>query len=204
MNASSESDSYPTLARPAEGLYREKGSKFIAYAQPVESELEIRHMLEQLRKEHFSARHICYAWRLGPDRNNWRANDDGEPSGTAGRPILGQIDSFGLSDILVAVVRYFGGILLGTGGLTVAYREASADALRKGAITIKVLKEAFQVEYPYHMTPEIQQIIKEFQPDISNAEYQADCRAIFLIPKSRSEAFAQRIGKWSEITCKKA
>ena len=144
------------------------------------------------------------AWRLGPDRNNWRANDDGEPSGTAGRPILGQIDSFGLSDAMVAVVRYFGGILLGTGGLTVAYREASADALRHSETTIKVLKEAFWVEYPYHMTPEIQQVIKEFEPEISNAEYQADCRATFLLPKSRSEAFAQRIGKWPEITCKKS
>lgn len=204
MNASVPSDTYLTLAQPSEGLYRDKGSRFIAYAQPVTSEEAIRDTLEQLRKAHFSARHICYAWRLGADKQRWRANDDGEPSGTAGRPILGQIDSYGLSDVLVAVVRYFGGILLGTGGLTVAYREAASDALSRAGTTIRVITDAFRISYPYERTPEIQQIIKEFQPEIVQAEYLAVCKATFLLPKSRSDAFLQRIGKWPEIDWEKA
>ncbi len=204
MNASVPSDSYLTLAQSSEGLYREKGSRFIAYAKPTGSEEAIRDYLEQLRKAHFSARHICYAWRLGPDKLRWRANDDGEPSGTAGRPILGQIDSYGLSDVLVAVVRYFGGILLGTGGLTVAYREAASNALAQAETTIRVITDAFRILYPYELTPEIQQLIKEFQPEIINPEYLANCKATFLLPKSRSDAFIQRIGQWPEIGWEKA
>ena len=123
------SDIYKSIASPSEGLFKDNGSRFIALAYPVESEDEVRDIVAGLRKEYHDARHHCYAYRIGKDGSTWRASDDGEPSGSAGRPILGQIDSAGLSDCLVVVVRYFGGTLLGTGGLMVAYREASKAAL---------------------------------------------------------------------------
>ena len=128
-NSQQISDRYDSIAGPSTGLYKDNGSKFLAFAYPVESEEEVRKHLDALRKEYFDARHHCYAYRIGHQGQLWRANDDGEPSSTAGRPILGQILSAGLSDVLVVVVRYFGGTLLGTGGLMVAYREAAKGAL---------------------------------------------------------------------------
>ena len=122
-------DTYKTIANRSEGLYKDKGSKFLAFAIPVEGIEEVNLELEQFRKSYFDARHVCYAYMLGVDGEQYRVYDDGEPSGTAGRPILGQIRSFGLSNVLVVVVRYFGGVLLGTGGLTVAYKTAAAAAL---------------------------------------------------------------------------
>src|SRR5665648_601830 len=122
-------DTYKTIGAPCEGLYKEKGSKFIAYAFPVSDEQQIKEITARLKKEHHSARHHCFAWRLGSDHQLFRLNDDGEPSGTAGRPIFGQIQQHELTDILVVVVRYFGGILLGTSGLTNAYKHAALDVL---------------------------------------------------------------------------
>jgi len=164
-------DHYRTLSAPATGEFKDRGSKFIAYAWPVNSEEAATMHIEALRKEHFKARHHCFAWRLEPDGSRFRANDDGEPSGTAGRPILGQIDSFGLTEVVVVVVRYFGGTLLGTSGLINAYREATAEALRGAAIVEKIVKDTFSLDFDYALMPDVMNTVKKLALDISKEEY---------------------------------
>lgn len=154
-------DTYKTLADPSTGEFKDRGSKFIAYAFPVNSEEEALEQLAALRKEHPKARHHCFAWRFGVDGLRFRANDDGEPSGTAGRPILGQIDSCELTNVVVIVVRYFGGTLLGASGLIHAYRESSADALSHAAIEERVLRAVYRIRFDYgHMSPVINAVKK--------------------------------------------
>jgi len=164
-------DHYRTLSSPATGEFKDRGSKFIAYAWPVSSEEEAMTHIEALRKEHFKARHHCFAWRLEPDGNRFRANDDGEPSGTAGRPILGQIDSFGLTEVVVVVVRYFGGTLLGTSGLINAYREATAEALRSATMEEKIVKDTFLLDFDYALMPDVMNAVKKLSLDIFKEEY---------------------------------
>jgi uncharacterized YigZ family protein len=164
-------DSYHTLVAPATGEFKDRGSKFIAYAWPVRSEEEALAHIESLRKEHFKARHHCFAWRLTPDGSRFRANDDGEPSGTAGRPILGQIDAAGLTDVVVVVVRYFGGTLLGTSGLINAYREATAEALRSAAIVEKIVQDTFTLDFDYALMPDVMNAVKKLGLDIFKEEY---------------------------------
>ena len=164
-------DHYRTLSAPASGEFKDRGSKFIAYAWPVRSEEEAMAHVEALRKEHFKARHHCFAWRLGPDGSRFRANDDGEPSGTAGRPMLGQIDSFGLTDVVVVVVRYFGGTLLGTSGLINAYREATAEALRSATIVEKIVKDIFALDFDYALMPDVMNAVKKLDLEIYKEEY---------------------------------
>jgi len=164
-------DHYRTLAAPATGEFKDRGSKFIAYAWPVRSEEEAMAHVEALRKEHFKARHHCFAWRLRPDGNRFRANDDGEPSGTAGRPILGQIDSFGLTDVVVVVVRYFGGTLLGTSGLINAYREAAAEALRSATMVEKIVQDTFALDFDYALMPDVMNAVKKLDLDVFNEKY---------------------------------
>jgi len=164
-------DSYRTIALPSTGEFKDRGSKFIAYAWPVRTEEEALRHLEALRKEHFKARHHCFAWRFEPDGNRFRANDDGEPSGTAGRPILGQIDSFRLTYVLVVVVRYFGGTLLGTSGLINAYREAAADALRAAAIEEKIVSDHFALHFDYALMPNVMNAVKKLGLEILKEEY---------------------------------
>ncbi|GAB4496315.1 MAG: IMPACT family protein [Saprospiraceae bacterium] len=164
-------DHYRTLAAPATGEFKDRGSKFIAYAWPVRNEEEAMAHVETLRKEHFKARHHCFAWRLTPDGSRFRANDDGEPSGTAGRPILGQIDSFGLTDVVVVVVRYFGGTLLGTSGLINAYREAAAEALRNATVVEKIVKNSFVLDFDYALMPDVMNALKKLNLDIFKEEY---------------------------------
>ncbi len=149
--STSITDTYKTIAAPAEGLFRDRGSKFLAYAFPARTEEEALARLDEVCKAHPKARHHCFAWRLGYDGTRFRANDDGEPSGTAGRPILGQIDSFGLTDVVVIVVRYFGGTLLGTSGLIRAYREATADALAKAQIVERVRAQHVRLSFDYSL-----------------------------------------------------
>ena len=146
------SEIYTTIAAPSEGLYKEKGSKFLAFAYPVSTEDEIKNLLQDLRKKFFDARHHCYAYRLGPDGATWRVNDNGEPSSTAGKPIFGQLISFGLSDVLVVVIRYFGGIKLGVSGLINAYRTAARDALEHAQTVEKQVRENITLEYTYEQT----------------------------------------------------
>ncbi|MCB0529283.1 MAG: YigZ family protein [Saprospiraceae bacterium] len=154
-------DAFRTIAAPSTGEFKDRGSKFIAYAWPVREEAEALAHLEALRKEHFKARHHCYAWRLGPDGTRFRANDDGEPGGTAGRPILGQIDAFGLTDVAIVVVRYFGGTLLGTSGLINAYREAAAEALRHAEVEEKIIQDVFAFDFDYALMPDVMNEVKK-------------------------------------------
>jgi uncharacterized YigZ family protein len=154
-------DTYKTISGPSEGLFKEKGSKFISFAYPVTSEDEIREILQHLKKEHHSARHHCYAWRLGHEKLQFRANDDGEPSSTAGKPILGQIQSFDLTNILIVVVRYFGGILLGVSGLINAYRNAALDAINQAEIVEKLVEQQLLIEFGYEGMNEVMKIFKD-------------------------------------------
>lgn len=156
-------DSYQTLSAPSTGDFKDRGSKFLAYAWPIRSELEVPQHLEYLRKLHPKARHHCYAYRLGLDLNNFRANDDGEPSGTAGKPILGQIDSFSVTNVLIVVVRYFGGTLLGTSGLINAYRASAQDALQNADIVEQLVEEVYRLDFGYEIMPDVMNAVKKLQ-----------------------------------------
>lgn len=167
--------SYRTIQLPTQGLYKEKGSKFLAFAYPVSSEAAIKEHLDALRKEYFDARHHCYAWMLGPDKQRFRAADDGEPNHSAGDPILGQIRSRDLTDVLVVVVRYFGGIKLGVGGLISAYKLAAEDALQQAVVDTRVVRKEVALQYDYDATPEVMRVVKEFDLEITSQEYTDGC-----------------------------
>ena len=154
-------DTYQTIAVPAEGIFKDKGSKFIAYIFPVNSEAEIKEIIVKLKKEHHTARHHCYAYRLMPDKSVFRSNDDGEPSGTAGKPILGQIQSNDLTDVLIVVVRYFGGTLLGVSGLIKAYKSAALDAINNSEIIIKTINETIEITCTYEQLNNVMRIVKQ-------------------------------------------
>jgi uncharacterized YigZ family protein len=179
-------DTYLTIAAPAEGLFKDRGSKFIAFAFPVRSEEEIKEQLHQLRKLHPSANHHCYAFRLGADKLSFRANDDGEPSNTAGKPILGQIQSKDLSNILVVVVRYFGGTLLGVGGLINAYREAAADALAQAEIVERTVNEIYSLSFDYLRMNDVMKIIKEEKLELLSQDFQLTPSLTFSVRKSKA------------------
>lgn len=169
-------DSYLTIAKPVEGLFKDKGSKFLAFAYPVSSEEEIKEYVQTLKKEHFQARHHCFAWRLGADKTQFRANDDGEPSSTAGKPILGQIQRLDLTNILIVVVRYFGGTLLGVSGLINAYRAAAADALAHAEIIEKLVEVPFWVEFDYLNMNRVMKIFKDENLPQEKSEFDLRCR----------------------------
>lgn len=154
--------SYHTLNRPSQGIYKEKGSKFLAFAYPVSSEMEIKERIETLRKEYFDAHHHCFAWMLGPDKDKYRSFDDGEPNHSAGDPILGQIRSKGVTDVLIIVVRYFGGVKLGVGGLIGAYKAAAEEALNNAAIVEKEVTEILDFSFDYEITSDIMKLTKDF------------------------------------------
>ncbi len=154
-------DTYKTISNPVEGLFKDKGSKFISFAYQVTSEDEIREIVQKIKKDHYSARHHCYAWRLGYEKLHFRANDDGEPSSTAGKPILGQIQKFDLTNILIVVVRYFGGTLLGVSGLINAYRNAALDAINQADIVEKIVEKQILIEYEYLGMNEVMKIFKD-------------------------------------------
>ncbi len=164
-------DAYLTIEGPATGTFKDRGSRFVAYAFPVFTETEWQQHLQQVRQDHFKARHHCYAFRLGTDQNQFRANDDGEPSGTAGRPILGQIDHLGLTNIIVIVVRYFGGTKLGTSGLINAYREAARAALEEATIVEKILKEVYELSFDYHLMSQVMNAVKKWKVEIVQQDF---------------------------------
>lgn len=164
-------DSYTTLAGPAHGEFRDRGSKFLAYAFPVYTEEEWQARLEEVRREHPKARHHCYGYRLGLDGNNFRANDDGEPSGTAGRPILGQIDSFGLANVIVIVVRYFGGTLLGTSGLINAYKESTANALNQAELIERTVEDIYRITFDYALMGNVMSSIKNLELEMARQDF---------------------------------
>lgn len=182
-----ETDAYLTIKSSSEGLYKEKGSRFISYAFPVTSQEEIKAHLEALRKQHHAARHHCYAWIIGSDRENFRANDDGEPSGSAGKPILGQINSFSLTNILVVVVRYFGGKLLGVPGLINAYRTAAESAIRNSDIITCVDLEHFDIEFQYSSLNDVMKIIKDEEIDHRNRKFEMVCSITLNVRPSETE-----------------
>lgn len=190
-----EEDSYLTLAEPAEALYKEKGSKFLAYAYPVSSEEQIRECLEALRKRYYDATHHCYAWILGADGQNYRVNDDGEPSSTAGRPILGQLLSYGVTDVLVVVVRYFGGTKLGVSGLIAAYKESAAAVLSEAQIVERTVDVRFEVEFGYLVMNDVMRVVKEMRPEVLEQRFDNLCTMRLSIRAGRADALRERLQK---------
>lgn len=188
-------DDYKSIAAFSEGLYKESGSRFIALAYPVETVEEVKEILTRLRAEYHDARHVCFAYRLGADGSEFRSSDDGEPSGTAGRPILGQIDSKGLSDVLVVVVRYFGGILLGVPGLIRAYKTSSADALENAPIIAKVSRKSITFTFDYLQMNSIMKLIKDSDVKIVSQECNLQCTYTVAVRTSEADAFAEKIDK---------
>ncbi len=190
-----ENDSYRTIKQIAEGYYTEKRSRFISYAIPVRTVEEVKEQLDNYRKRYYDARHVCWAYMLGSDRNTFRANDDGEPSSTAGKPILGQINSNQLTDILILVVRYFGGIELGTSGLIVAYRSAAADAIINADVIECTVDEDITVIFEYPYLNSIMRIVKEDSPVIVQQKFEMDCKMTLRIRKGEAERLKQRLLK---------
>lgn len=181
-------DSYKTLAAPAAGEFKDRGSKFLGYAFSVAEETDALARIEALRKEHFKANHHCFAWRLGPDGARFRSSDDGEPSGTAGRPILAQIDTAGLTDVVVVVVRYFGGTLLGTSGLIQAYRETAADTLKNAQIIEIILKTQCVFDLDYAAVPDVMNAVKKLQLELLDQQFGENARFTLAIRHSEVAA----------------
>ncbi len=196
---SSSPDVYRSISAPSEGLYKELGSRFIALAYPVESEEEVRRKLSEVRSLYHDARHHCSAYRIGLCGQLWRASDDGEPSGTAGRPILGQIDSASLSDILIIVVRYFGGIKLGVPGLIRAYRTAAADAISHAGIIEKTAGDWFRVGFSYPDMPRVMKLLKDLDLPVRNRDWSEDCTLEVRVPLSGQKDFLERISAMSNF-----
>lgn len=182
-----ETDHYLTLLAPSTGEYKEKGSKFLAYAYNFDHEDSLQEIIGMLRSEHIKARHFCYAYRIGTDNNRFRANDDGEPSGTAGKPILSQIISFGLSNTIVVVVRYFGGTKLGASGLVHAYKEAAREALAIAGTTVKFISDEFVLRFGYEQMGHVLSVIKELpDAEICDKSFENECTVNLKIRKSRT------------------
>ena len=188
-------DTYLTLEAAAEAASRERSSKFLAYAYPVRTEEEIREHLDALRKRHFDATHHCYAWRLGPRGERYRTNDDGEPSGTAGKPILGQLLSAEVTDCLIVVVRYFGGTKLGVSGLIAAYREAAAEALAAATVVERTVDREIRVDFPYMAMNDVMRAIKECRPTVRAQRFDNLCTMELTIRESRAEELEERLKK---------
>lgn len=183
--------------RVGEGYYTEKRSKFLAFAHHIYSVDEASEIVARYRKKYFDARHVCYAYMLGAERNIFRANDDGEPSSTAGKPILGQINSNELTDILVVVVRYYGGVNLGAGGLIVAYRTAAAEAIANASIEERLVEETVTYDFTYPMMNGVMRIVKDMQPRIVSQNFETNCRIVLSIRKSKAEELLERLAKLS-------
>lgn len=183
-----DQDTYLTVDVSAEGLYKDKGSKFIAAIHHVSSADEAMRIVSDTKRQYFDARHVCYAYMLGPERLVFRSNDDGEPSGTAGKPILGQINSAGLTDVLITVVRYFGGILLGTSGLITAYKSAAADAVANAVVVEKIIEYQFHVDFGYEQMSYVMRSLKDLQATIISQRQEADCSIVFSIRKGNIDS----------------
>lgn len=189
------SDIFKTITSTSNGIYKEKGSKFLSFAIPVLSADEVKEFVKNFRKEYYDARHVCYAYILGDERNDYRISDDGEPGGTAGRPILGQINSRELTNVLVIVVRYFGGILLGTGGLTTAYKEAAADALNHSEIIEKTVDINISIHFNYILMNDVMRIIKDTNTQIIQQSYDNQCSMQLSLPKHDENQFISKLNK---------
>ena len=188
-------DEYKTISGKSEGYYTEKRSKFLAFAHHVDTLDEVKDLLAQYRKKYYDARHVCYAYMLGAAREDFRANDDGEPSSTAGRPILGQINSNELTDILIVVVRYYGGVNLGTSGLIVAYREAAADAIAHANVETRQVEEIVKYSFAYPQMNDVMRIVKDMNPRIVSQTFENTCEIVLSIRKSEAEQLRSRLAK---------
>ena len=187
-------DEYKTIATTSEGYYTEKRSKFLAFAHPVKTLDEVKDIIAGYRKKYYDARHVCYAYMLGAERTDFRANDDGEPSSTAGKPILGQINSNELTDILIVVVRYYGGVNLGTSGLIVAYREAAADAISHATIEMQQVEELITYSFAYPQMNDVMRIVKDMNPRVVSQTYEGTtCTIVLSIRKGEAEQLRQRL-----------
>lgn len=191
-----QKDEFLTITdTPAEGFYSEKRSKFLAFAFHVTSEEEVKQYVAEFRKKYYDARHVCWAYMLGADRTDFRANDDGEPSSTAGKPILGQINKNKLTDILIIVVRYYGGVNLGTSGLIVAYRTAAAEAIANAEIVSQFVEEEVVFDFPYIMMNDVMKIIKDMSPRIISQTYDNTCEMKLSIRKSEAPILKSKFDK---------
>ena len=188
-------DTYRTIRDLSEGYYTEKRSRFLSFALPVRTPDEVKTQVDAYRKKYYDARHVCWAYMLGPDRITFRANDDGEPSSTAGKPILGQINSNNLTDILIIVVRYFGGIELGTSGLIVAYRTAAAEAIAVAHIEERTVDETITITFEYPHLNSVMRIVKEDKPDVLAQSFELTCEMTLRIRQSRMDALKSRLLK---------
>lgn len=193
-------DTYLTLQQACKGLYKEKGSKFIAHAYPVQNEEEVKTILEELSKEYYDARHVCYAYRIGPTGDTFRMNDDGEPSGTAGKPIYGQLLSHELTHVLIAVVRYFGGVKLGVGGLIQAYKAASKEAIAEGRVIEKVLETVVSIHFDYVTLNDVMRILKDTELEWSKQDFGIDCTLRVGIRPSLQRSLCDRLQLLKGVT----
>ena len=193
-------DSYKTIERIAEGYITERKSKFISYILPIESEDEVKEILDEYRKKYYNARHVCWAYMLGHAREDFRSNDDGEPSGTAGRPILGQINSYELTNVLVLVVRYFGGTLLGTGGLVRAYKEATATAIENATIVEKTIDDKFTLKFEYPLLNEVMRVLNQYQEAKWEQNFTETCEMEINIRQSQSQELSKTLSSIYGVT----
>ncbi len=193
-------DTYLTIESSGEGIFKEKMSRFLSFAIPVSSVSEARDYIELYRKEYYDARHVCWAYMIGHERTCFRANDNGEPSGTAGKPILGQINSNNLTDILIVVVRYFGGIKLGTGGLIVAYRQAAAEAIAACNIVERLVEDVIHIRFEYPLMNDVMRIVKEEQPTVLSQSFEMDCEMSLRLRRSAMPRLRARFEKVSGLT----
>ncbi|MBO5419395.1 MAG: YigZ family protein [Bacteroidales bacterium] len=194
MDKSQIQDSYRSIASESKGLFKDNGSRFIAHAYPVETEDEVKEIVAALKKEYYDARHHVYAYRLGYKGDKFRANDDGEPSGSSGRPVLGQIDSNGLSDILIVVVRYFGGIKLGIPGLIRAYKTSAADAIANAQTIEKIASKVFRVHFGYMSMNGVMKVMKDMGLEQRNQKFDMECSIDTTVRLSLIDSFIERIG----------
>lgn len=198
------SDTYLTIEAIGEGLYKEKMSRFISFAVPVVTVDEALACVERYRKEYYDARHVCWAYMIGADRKCFRSNDNGEPSGTAGKPILGQINSAGLTDILVVVIRYFGGIKLGTGGLIVAYRTAAAEAIAASKVVERLIEDCVKIRFEYPLMNEVMRIVKEEQAAVVSQSFEIDCEMTLRLRRMAMPRLRERLENVRGVTLTEA
>jgi uncharacterized YigZ family protein len=193
-------DSYKTISEESKGLFKDRGSKFLSFAFPINSEEQVKDILQSLRKEYHDARHHCYAYRMGVEAIHYRVNDDGEPSGTAGKPIYGQIMSFELTNILVVVVRYFGGTLLGTSGLINAYRNATKDCLSVAKIVNRNIQSRLEIHFPYENMSAVMKVLKDEDASILEQKFDNNCAIIINIRKTHFDILYDRLQKITHVT----
>lgn len=192
-------DEYLTISKPSEGLFKDRGSKFLAFAYPVSSEDEIKEIQEKLRSDFHDARHHCYAYMLGPEKEIYRTNDDGEPSSTAGKPILGQIRSFDLTNILIVVIRYFGGTKLGVGGLINAYKTAAEEALKNAKIIKKTLHDIYELQFEYPQMNEIMKIMKEQNIEQIDQNFELSCSITLALRKAEVDKVLSKFDRVEKL-----